>query len=108
MELTLKQLNNINHALSGVFRQQLNGLLSYKLFKIKKSVEITLQPLFEVVNRPEVTDEEIQQILEQSENIEIEYIEENELMTMNISMEDILFLDPIIRKEQSDEIVQNA
>ena len=97
MKLTNNQIFAINGVLSELVNEKLTGAFKFKLFKTKaeleKGIEIVQKALEGVVD-----DEEVAEIAEQTQDLNIELLTEEELAPLPLSMAQIAQLQVIIEK----------
>ena len=97
MKLTNNQIFAINGVLSELVNEKLTGAFKFKLFKTKaeleKCIEIVQKALEGVVD-----DEEVAEIAEQTQDLNIELLTEEELAPLPLSMAQIAQLQVIIEK----------
>ena len=97
MKLTNNQMFAINGVLSELVNEKLTGAFKFKLFKTKaeleKGIEIVQKSLEGVVD-----DEEVAEIAEQTQDLNIELLTEEELTPLPLSMAQLVALQDIIEK----------
>lgn len=97
MKLTNNQIYAINSVLSEIFNEKLTGSFKFKLFKTKaeleRAIEIVQKSLEGVVDEEEVTE-----IAEQTQDLNIELLTEEELTPLPLSMAQLVALQKIIEK----------
>lgn len=108
MKLSMYQLCNINHVLQKFYTQELNGLLSYRLFKIGNTIAPTIKPVLDTLAKGNLTDEESKVIGEELVDINIEKIKESDLESLILTPQDINLLAPIIEGFVYNEEVKHG
>ena len=97
MELTNNQIFAVNGVLSELVNEKLTGSFKFKLFKTKaeleRAIEIVQKALEGVVD-----EEEVAEIAEQTQDLNIELLTENELEPLPLSVTQIVQLQNIIEK----------
>lgn len=97
MELTNNQIYAINNVLSELVNEKLTGAFKFKLFKTKaeleKAIEIIQKSLEGVVD-----DKEVDEIAEQTQDLNIGLLTEDELAPLPLSVTQIAQLQVIIEK----------
>lgn len=97
MELTNNQIYAINNVLSELVNEKLTGAFKFKLFKTKaeleKAIEIIQKSLEGVVD-----DKEVDEIAEQTQDLNIGLLTEEELAPLPLSVAQIAQLQVIIEK----------
>ena len=98
MELTNNQIFAINGVLSELFDEKLTGSFKFKLFKTKaeleKGVEIVQKTLEGVDD-----EEEVKEIAEQTQDLNIDLLTEEELEPLPLSMAQLVALQDIIEEK---------
>ena len=98
MKLTNNQIFAINGVLSELVNEKLTGSFKFKLFKTKaeleKGVEIVQKALEGVDDEEEVTE-----IAEQTQDMNIESLTEEELEPLPLSMSQLVALQDIIEEK---------
>ena len=98
MKLTNNQIFAINGVLSELFDEKLTGSIKFKLFKTKaeleKGVEIVQKALEGVDD-----EEEVKEIAEQTQDMNIESLTEEELEPLPLSMAQLVALQGIIEEK---------
>ena len=98
MKLTNNQIFAINGVLSDLFDEKLTGAFKFKLFKTKaeleKGVEIVQKALEGVDD-----EEEVKEIAEQTQDLNIELLTEEELEPLPLSMAQLVALQGIIEEK---------
>ena len=97
MKLTNNQIFAVNGVLSELVNEKLTGSFKFKLFKTKaeleRAIEIVQKALEGVVDEEEVTE-----IAEQTQDLNIELLTEEELTPLPLSMAQLVALQEIIEK----------
>ena len=100
MKLTNNQIYAINGVLSELVNEKLTGSFKFKLFKTKaeleKGIEIVQKALEGVVN-----EEEVAEIAEQTQDLNIELLTEEELEPLPLSMAQLVALQDIIERGEN-------
>ena len=100
MELTNNQIYAINSVLMELFDTKLTGSFKFKLFKTKaeleRAIEIVQKALEGVVDEEEVTE-----IAEQTQDLNIDLLTEDELEPLPLSMAQLVALQDIIEKGEN-------
>ena len=98
MKLTNNQIFAVNGVLSELVNEKLTGSFKFKLFKTKaeleRAIEIVQKALEGVVD-----ENEILEIAEETQDISIELLTEDELEPLPLSMAQLSILQDIIKKE---------
>ena len=97
MKLTNNQIFAINGVLSELVNEKLTGSFKFKLFKTKDELEkavIIVQKTLEGV----VDEEEMAEIAEQTQDLNIDLLTEEELEPLPLSMAQLVALQDIIKK----------
>ena len=98
MKLTNNQIFAINGVLSELFDEKLTGGFKFKLFKTKaeleKGVEIVQKALEGVDD-----EEEVKEIAEETQDLNIESLTEEELEPLPLSMAQLVALQDIIEEK---------
>ena len=97
MKLTNNQIYAINSVLSELVNEKLTGSFKFKLFKTKaeleRAIEIVQKALEGVVD-----EEEVAEIAEQTQDLNIDLLTEDELEPLPLSMAQLSALQDIIEK----------
>ena len=97
MKLTNNQIFAINGVLSELVNEKLTGSFKFKLFKTKaeleRAIEIVQKALEGVVD-----EEEVKEIAEQTQDLNIDLLTEEELTPLPLSMAQLVALQDIIEK----------
>ena len=100
MKLTNNQIYAINGVLSELVNEKLTGSFKFKLFKTKaeleRAIEIVQKALEGVVD-----EEEVAEIAEQTQDLNIELLTEEELTPLPLSMAQLSALQEIIKKGEN-------
>lgn len=97
MKLTNNQIFAINNVLSELVNEKLTGSFKFKLFKTKAELEHAIgivQKALEGV----VDEEEVAEIAEETQDLNIELLTEEELEPLPLSMAQLVALQDIIKK----------
>ena len=97
MKLTNNQIFAVNGVLGELFNEKLKGSFKFKLFKTKaeleRAIEIVQKALEGVVD-----DKEVAEIAEQTQDLNIDLLTEDELEPLPLSMAQLSALQDIIEK----------
>ena len=97
MKLTNNQIFAVNGVLSELVNEKLTGSFKFKLFKTKaeleRAIEIVQKALEGVVD-----EEEVAEIAEETQDLNIELLTEEELTPLPLSMAQLVALQDIIEK----------
>ena len=97
MKLTNNQIFAINGVLSELFDTKLKGSFKFKLFKTKaeleRAIEIVQKALEGVAD-----EEEVAEIAEQTQDLNVELLTEDELEPLPLSLAQLVALQSIIEK----------
>lgn len=97
MKLTNNQIFAVNGVLSELVNEKLTGSFKFKLFKTKaeleRAIEIVQKALEGVVD-----EEEVAEIAEETQDLNIELLTEEELTPLPLSMAQLVALQNIIEK----------
>lgn len=97
MKLTNNQIFAVNGVLSELVNEKLTGSFKFKLFKTKaeleRAIEIVQKALEGVVD-----EEEVAEIAEQTQDLNIDLLTEEELTPLPLSMAQLVALQDIIEK----------
>ena len=100
MKLTNNQIFAVNGVLSELVNEKLTGSFKFKLFKTKaeleRAIEIVQKALEGVVD-----EEEVAEIAEQTQDLNIELLTEEELTPLPLSMAQLVALQEIIEKGEN-------
>ena len=100
MKLTNNQIFAVNGVLSELVNEKLKGSFKFKLFKTKaeleKGIEIVQKALEGVVDDKDVTE-----IAEQTQDLNIDLLTEDELEPLPLSMAQLVVLQDIIEKGEN-------
>ena len=98
MKLTNNQIFAINGVLSELVNEKLTGSFKFKLFKTKaeleKGIEIVQKALEGVID-----EEEVAEIAEQTQDLNIDLLTEEELTPLPLSMAQLVLLQAIIEEK---------
>ena len=97
MKLTNNQIFAVNGVLSELVNEKMTGSFKFKLFKTKaeleRAIEIVQKALEGVVD-----EEEVKEIAEQTQDLNIDLLTEEELTPLPLSMAQLVALQEIIEK----------
>ena len=100
MKLTNNQIFGINNVLSELVNEKMTGSFKFKLFKTKaeleRAIEIIQKALEGVVDEKDVTE-----IAEQTQDLNIDLLTEDELEPLPLSMTQLSALQDIIEKGEN-------
>ena len=102
MELSNLDIFHSNDALGGLADEKIKGKLKFKLYKNKAKLEDAFMVLQKSLEGVDDTSEE-EEILEESQNVEIDPFTLEELESLPLSMRDIGRLRSIIDFEEGDD-----
>ena len=98
MKLTNNQIFAVNSVLSELVNEKLTGSFKFKLFKTKaeleKGIEIVQKALEGVVD-----EEEVAEIAEQTQDLNIDLLTEDELEPLPLSMAQLVVLQDIMTEK---------
>ena len=98
MKLTNNQIFAVNGVLSELVNEKLTGSFKFKLFKTKaeleKGIEIVQKALEGVVD-----EEEVKEIAEQTQDLNIDLLTEDELEPLPLSMAQLVILQDIMTEK---------
>ena len=97
MELTNNQIIGINNVLSELVDEKLTGAFKFKLFKTKAELENAIGIIQKTLEGV-VDDKEVAEIAEQTQDLTIELLTEEELTPLPLSMAQLVALQEIIEK----------
>lgn len=101
MKLKLYQVMHINNTLSEIVEQKVGNVrTSYKLYKIKYAIEVSIQPIVEVMKQKEDEDnaDELEQLLNEEETFDFEKLTLEELENLDLSIKNIADIAPILEE----------
>ena len=100
MKLTNNQIFAVNGVLSELVNEKMTGSFKFKLFKTKaeleRAIEIVQKALEGVVD-----EEEVAEIAEETQDLNIELLTEEELTPLPLSMAQLVALQEIIEKGEN-------
>ena len=103
MKLTNNQIFAVNGVLSELVNEKLTGVFKFKLFKTKaeleKAIDIIQKSLGGVVD-----EEEVAEIAEQTQDLSIELLTEEELTPLPLSMAQLVALQDIIEGKGENQL----
>ena len=98
MKLTNNQIFAVNGVLSELVNEKLTGSFKFKLFKTKaeleRAIEIVQKALEGVVD-----EEEVKEIAEQTQDLNIDLLTEDELEPLPLSMAQLVILQDIMTEK---------
>ena len=97
MKLTNNQIYAINSVLMELFNEKLKGSFKFKLFKTKAELERAIEIIQKTLEGV-VDEEEVKEIAEQTQDLNIELLTEEELTPLPLSMAQLVALQEIIEK----------
>ena len=99
MKLTNSQILNMNEALQELVNERMAGLVKFKLFNIKKTIEEKLEIIVESIQK--ASEDELKEILEVEQEVPIpNLLSMHELEALELSIKQISGLDPVINYEE--------
>ena len=98
MKLTNNQIFGINTVFADIFNEKLTGSFKFKLFKTKAELERAIDIVQKTLEGV-VDENEILEIAEETQDISIELLTEDELEPLPLSMAQLSILQDIIKKE---------
>ena len=98
MKLTNNQIFAVNGVLSELVNEKLTGSFKFKLFKTKAELERAIDIVQKTLEGV-VDENEILEIAEETQDISIELLTEDELEPLPLSMAQLSILQDIIKKE---------
>ena len=97
MKLTNNQIYAINSVLMELFDTKLTGSFKFKLFKTKAELERAIEIIQKTLEGV-VDEEEVAEIAEQTQDLNIDLLTEEELEPLPLSMAQLVALQDIIEK----------
>ena len=97
MKLTNNQIFAINGVLSELVNEKLTGSFKFKLFKTKAELERAIEIIQKALEGV-VDEEEVNEIAEETQDLNIELLTEEELEPLPLSMAQLVALQDIIKK----------
>ena len=97
MKLTNNQIFAINIVLMELFDTKLKGSFKFKLFKTKAELERAIEIIQKALEGV-VDEEEVAEIAEQTQDLNIELLTEDELEPLPLSLAQLVALQSIIEK----------
>ena len=97
MKLTNNQIFAINGVLSELVNEKLTGSFKFKLFKTKAELERAIEIIQKALEGV-VDEEEVAEIAEQTQDLNIDLLTEEELTPLPLSMAQLVALQEIIEK----------
>ena len=98
MKLNNNQIFAVNSVLSELVNEKLTGSFKFKLFKTKAELERAIDIVQKTLEGV-VDENEILEIAEETQDISIELLTEDELEPLPLSMAQLSILQDIIKKE---------
>lgn len=98
MKLTNNQIFAINGVLSELFDEKLTGSFKFKLFKTKAELERAIEIVQKALEGVD-DEEEVKEIAEQTQDLNIESLTEEELEPLPLSMVHLAALQDIIEEK---------
>ena len=98
MKLTNNEIFAINGVLSELINEKLKGSFKFKLFKIKAELERAIEIIQKALEGV-VDDEEVAEIAEQTQDLNIDLVTEDELEPLPLSMAQLVALQSIIEEK---------
>ena len=98
MKLTNNQIFAINGVLSELFDEKLTGAFKFKLFKTKAELERAVEIVQKTLEGVD-DEEEVKEIAEQTQDLNIESLTEEELEPLPLSMAQLVALQDIIEEK---------
>ena len=99
MKLTNNQIFAINGVLSELVNEKLKGSFKFKLFKTKAELERAIEIVQKALEG--VVDEEVAELAEQTQDLNIDLLTEDELEPLPLSMAQLSALQDIIEKGEN-------
>ena len=99
MKLTNVQLYKIDRGLGALIQLKVKGGFKFKVYKTVKQLSECLEPVQESLKGVDDTDERVD-ILNATQEVQLETFEVRELEDLEISTETIMDLEPIINFEE--------
>lgn len=103
MILTNEQIYGANLALNKIKDTKMSGKLVFKLYKLKKKLEDESLVINEVVSKKDISDNEIEEVLNMENEIEIDKIDQIDLEGIDLSLKELSYLECIINFTDIDE-----
>ena len=97
MKLTNNQIFAINGVLSELINEKLVGSFKFKLFKTKAELERAIEIVQKALEG--VVDEEVAEIAEQTQDLNIDLLTEDELEPLPLSMAQLVILQDIMTEK---------
>ena len=98
MKLTNNQIFAINGVLSELFDEKMTGSLKFKLFKTKAELEHAIEIVQKALEGVD-DEEEVKEIAEETQDLNIESLTEEELEPLPLSMAQLVALQDIIEEK---------
>ena len=100
MKLTNNEIFAVNNVLSELVNEKLTGSFKFKLFKTKAELERAIEIIQKALEGV-VDEKEVEEIAEQTQDLNIEPLTEEELTPLPLSMAQIAALQDIIEKGEN-------
>ena len=100
MKLTNNQIFAINGVLGELVNEKLTGSFKFKLFKTKAELERAIEIIQKALEGV-VDEEEVKEIAEQTQDLNIDLLTEDELEPLPLSMAQLSALQDIIKKGEN-------
>ena len=100
MKLTNNQIFAVNGVLSELVNEKLTGSFKFKLFKTKAELERAIEIIQKALEGV-VDEEEVAEIAEQTQDLNIDLLTEEELAPLPLSMAQLVALQDIIEKGEN-------
>ena len=100
MKLTNNQIFAVNGVLGELVNEKLKGSFKFKLFKTKAELERAIDIVQKALEGV-VDEEEVAEIAEQTQDLNIELLTEEELTPLPLSMAQLVALQEIIEKGEN-------
>ena len=97
MELTNNQIIGVNNVLSELVDEKMTGVFKFKLFKTKAELENAIEIIQKTLEGV-VDDKEVEEIAEQTQDLNVGLFTEEELAPLPLSVTQIAQLQVIIEK----------
>ena len=98
MKLTNNQIFAVNGVLSEIVNEKLKGSFKFKLFKTKAELERAIEIIQKTLEGV-VDEEEVAEIAEETQDLNIELLTEDELEPLPLSMAQLVILQDIIEQK---------
>ena len=98
MKLTNNQIFAVNGVLSELVNEKLTGSFKFKLFKTKAELERAIEIIQKALEGV-VDEEEVKEIAEQTQDLNIDLLTEDELEPLPLSMAQLVVLQDIMTEK---------